>query len=81
MNGYTNPKEVCFWLKQCFRGRVNDILYDECPDLGILWSRLENRFGDHLKYSIALPIRKRQPNESLAKLADDIRRMSKCCLL
>ena len=79
MNGYTNPKEVCFWLKQCFRGRVNDILYDECPDLPTVWTRLENRFGDHLmlrKYSIALPIRKRQPNESLTKLADDIRRMS-----
>ena len=79
MNGYTNPKEVCFWLKQCFRGRVNDILYDECPDLPTVWSRLENRFGDHLMlrtYSVSLPIRKRQPNESLTKLADDIRRMS-----
>ena len=79
MNGYVTEREVIFWLKQCFKGRAKDILYDECSDISVIWSRLENRFGDHLmrqKYSVSLPNRKRQQNESLIDLADDIRRMS-----
>ena len=79
MNGYVTEREVTFWLKQCFKGRTKDILYDECSDISVIWSRLENRFGDHLmrqKYSVSLPNRKRQQNESLINLADDIRRMS-----
>ena len=79
MNGYVTEREVTFWLKQCFKGRAKDILYDECSDISVIWSRLENRFGDHLmrqKYSVSLPNRKRQQNESLIDLADDIRRMS-----
>ena len=79
MNGYVTEREVTFWLKQCIKGRAKDILYDECSDISVIWSRLENRFGDHLmrqKYSVSLPNRKRQQNESLINLADDIRRMS-----
>ena len=79
MNGYVTKREVTFWLKQCIKGRAKDILYDECSDISVMWSRLENRFGDHLmrqKYSVSLPNRKRQQNESLINLADDIRRMS-----
>ena len=79
MNGWSTEKEITFWLKQCFRGRAKDILYDECSELSLIWSRLDSRFGDHLmlqRYSISLPNRKRQSNEPLTKLADDIRRMS-----
>ena len=79
MNGYSTEREIIFWLKQCLKGRAKDILYNDCSKLSVIWSRLETRFGDHLllqKYSVALPARKRQANESLSKLADDIRRMS-----
>ena len=36
MNGWSTEKEITFWLKQCFRGRAKDILYDECSDLSLI---------------------------------------------
>ena len=79
MNGYVSEQEITFWLKQCLKSPAKDILYDGCSDLNVIWWRLETRFESHLlfqKYSVSLPARKRQKNESLTKLADDIRNMS-----
>ena len=79
MNGYVSEQEITFWLKQCLKSPAKDILYDGCSDLNVIWLRLETRFGSHLlfqNYSVSLLARKRHKNESLIKLADDIRHIS-----
>ena len=79
MNGWDSDDVKVLWLKQSLRGKARDILYDACYDIATIWNRLEARFGEHLvlrRYEKALPSRKRQQNETLGQLADDIRRMS-----
>jgi hypothetical protein len=78
LNNWTTAYEKGIWLKICLAGHARDVLYDNTSNFNIICSRLQTRFGEHLlkqKYEMLLPLRKRQPKETLYQLASDIRQM------
>ena len=71
--------EKALWLRNSLKAQARGIIYDNCYNLNELWSRLESRFGDALKfrqYERMLATRVRKHNESLTDLADDIRKLA-----
>ena len=78
MNSWETEMEQALWLRSSLKAQARGIIYDNCYDVNVLWSRLESRFGDALKirqYERLLSTCVRRHNESLTDLADDIRKM------
>ena len=79
MNSWETEMEKALWLRNSLKAQARGIIYDNCYDVNVLWSRLESRFGDALKirqFERLLSTRVRKHKESLTDLADDIRKMA-----
>ena len=67
------------WLKQCLKGAARDaVLFEKLTSTDHIFQILESRYGSRLlrqKYDNMLDHRKKKPDESMAELANDIRKM------